>query len=147
MFYKLFFKIMSLPTEVHFAIRKRILRYIRGISNQGIWFLRNKSVTLKAFCDSDWAGCVDDMKNTLGYVFSLRFVAFRWSSRKQDVAQLSTAEAEYIVASEAANQTIWFKILLSDLGHNQSSASELFCDNKSAIAIVRNQYNIKEQNT
>lgn len=93
---------------------------------------------MKGFCDSDWAGCVDDMKSTSGYVFSLGSGAFSWSSRKQEVVAQSTAEAEYIAASEAANQAIWLRNLLSDLGHSQISATVIYCDNKFAISIVQN---------
>ncbi|KAL4341003.1 hypothetical protein GQ457_08G035090 [Hibiscus cannabinus] len=54
---------------------------------------------------------------------------------KQQVVAQSTAEAEYIAA---ANQAIWLRNLLSDLGFKQESATVLLCDNKSAIAIAEN---------
>ena len=53
------------------------------------------------------------------------------------VAQ-STAEAEYVSISATANQAIWLRKLLTDLGMKQSLPTELFCDNKSAIAIAEN---------
>ena len=38
----------------------------------------------------------------------------------------------------AANQAIWLNKLLADLGQEQSSPTELYCDNKFAIAIALN---------
>ncbi|KAL4285133.1 hypothetical protein GQ457_16G021100 [Hibiscus cannabinus] len=54
---------------------------------------------------------------------------------KQQVVAQSTAEAEYIAA---ANQAIWLRNLLSDLGFKQESAIVILCDNKSAINIAEN---------
>lgn len=47
-------------------------------------------------------------------------------------------EAEYIAAVAASNQTIWLRRLLADFGNDQSEATLLWCDNKSAIAIANN---------
>ena len=90
------------------------------------------------YADSDWAGSVDDMKSTSGYVFSIGSGAICWNARKQDVVAQSTTEAEYISMAAAANQAIWLSKVLADLGHKQSSPTELYCDNKSAIAIAQN---------
>ena len=50
----------------------------------------------------------------------------------------STAKGEYISLAIAANQRIWLRKLLADLGHEQSSPTELYCDNKSTIFIAQN---------
>ena len=42
--------------------------------------------------------------------------AVSWSSSKQRVVAGSTCEAEYIAASEAANEGVWMKKFISDLG-------------------------------
>ena len=49
-------------------------------------FERNESedVELFGFCDSDWAGSMDDMKSTSGYCFSLGSGIFSWASKKQE---------------------------------------------------------------
>jgi len=45
-------------------------------------------------------------------------------------------EAEYIVASEAANEAIWIRKFVSELGVVPSGSSpiDLYCDNNGAIA-------------
>ena len=93
---------------------------------------------LIGFCDSDWGGCVDDMKSTSGYAFSLGTGIFSWMSKKQQSVAQFLAEAKYMSASIAASQTIWLRRILEDIGEKQEEATELFCDNKSAIAMAKN---------
>ena len=51
----------------------------------------------------------------------------------------STCEAEYIAASEAANEGIWMKECTSDLGVIPSAPGpmKIFCDNTGAIALAK----------
>ncbi|KAL4376396.1 hypothetical protein GQ457_02G039420 [Hibiscus cannabinus] len=130
-------RFLSSPTDVHLGVAKRVLRYVKSTLGEGLNYLKMDNVVLIVYSDSDWAGSLDDMKSTSGYVFNLGSGAICWSSKKQQVVAQSTAEAEYIAAA-AANQAIWLRNLLSDLGFKQESATVLLCDNKSAIAIVEN---------
>ncbi|CAL8083743.1 unnamed protein product [Prunus armeniaca] len=56
-----------------------------------------------------------------------------FKSSKECVA-LSTAEAEYISVAEA----VLLRFVLSDFGEEQVEATQIFCDNTSAIAITKN---------
>ena len=51
----------------------------------------------------------------------------------------STCEAEYMAASEAAQEAIWVKEFIIDLGFipNASGPMTLFCDNTGAIALAK----------
>ena len=49
---------------------KRILRYIKGISNAVLCY-RGSDFTVKGYVDSDYAGDLDKSKSTTGYVFTL----------------------------------------------------------------------------
>ena len=51
----------------------------------------------------------------------------------------STCEAEYIAASEAANEGVWMKKCISDLGviPSASGPMKIFCDNAGAIALAK----------
>ncbi|KAF2296378.1 hypothetical protein GH714_037638 [Hevea brasiliensis] len=97
---------------------------------------RCEDLKLEGYVDSDWAGCMDDMRSTSGCVFSLGSGPFSWNSKKQEVVAQSTAEAEYI--SAAANQSIWLRKLLNDLANEQVEPTVIWCDNKSVIAIASN---------
>ena len=65
--------------------------------------------------------------------------AVSWSSSKQSVVAGSTCEAEYIAASEAANEGVWMKEFISDLGviPSASGPMKIFCDNTGAIALAK----------
>ncbi|RVW91591.1 Copia protein [Vitis vinifera] len=123
-------RFMSSPSNVHMGVAKRVLKYVRGTTNLGIWYLKTGGVKLDGYVDSDWAGSVDDMKSTSGYVFTIGSSVVCWNSRKQEVVAQSTTEAEYISLATAANQGIWLKKLLADLGQKQSSPIKLYYDNK-----------------
>ncbi|KAL0295953.1 UNVERIFIED_CONTAM: Retrovirus-related Pol polyprotein from transposon RE1 [Sesamum radiatum] len=64
-------RFMQSPSQVHYAAAKRILRYLRGTKDFGIWYKSTNDAKLVGYTDSDWAGSVDDMKSTSGYTFSL----------------------------------------------------------------------------
>ena len=109
-------RFMSSTSNVHMGVAKRVLKYVRGTTNLGIWYLKTGRVKLDGYADSDWAGSVDDMKSTLGYAFTIGSGVICWNSRKQEVMAQSTAEVEYISLVAAVNQGIWLRKLLADLG-------------------------------
>ena len=75
-------RFMSSPNNVHMGVVKRVLKYVRGTINLGIWYLKIGGVKLDGYADSDQAGSVDDMKSTLGYVFTIGSCVICWNSRK-----------------------------------------------------------------
>ncbi|XP_017647880.1 secreted RxLR effector protein 161-like [Gossypium arboreum] len=95
-------RFMQSPTKQHFGAAKRILRYVAGIVNFGIWYCKVSNFKLIGFTDSDWACYLDDRKKTSGNVFSFGSVVVTWSSKKQETIALSSSEAEYAVATVAA---------------------------------------------
>ena len=131
-------RFMHSPTKKHMGIAKRVLRYIQGTLSYGIEFTRDMNAVLIGFCDSDWAGSEDDSRSTSGYAFSFGSGVFSWASVKQNTVALSTAEAEYVSAAEATAQAIWLRFVLDDFGEMQPDATPLFCDNMSAISMVKN---------
>ena len=124
-------------TETHFIAAKRVLRYVKGTLVFGIKFCRSQTCILQGYSDSDWGGS-DDMKSTSGYCFNLGSGMFSWSCKKQDIVAQSTAEAEFISATAAANQALWLRKVLVDLNMTQKGSTEVFVDNKAAIAISNN---------
>ena len=51
----------------------------------------------------------------------------------------STCETEYIAASEEANEGVWMKEFISDLGviPSASGPMKIFCDNTGPIALTK----------
>jgi len=115
----------SNPNETHWKAAKRILRYLKGTLIYGICFCgnSNKDVKLSGFVDADWAGDVETRKSQSGYVFHLCGGPVSWVSRKQTVVAMSTTEAEYVAAAFAAQELIWLRKLLQELGFQQKMAT------------------------
>jgi hypothetical protein len=60
-----------------------------------------------------------------------------WSSKKQNSIALSTAEAEYISASNCCAQLLWMKQTLLDYVISFKNAP-LMCDNESVVKLATN---------
>ena len=131
-------RFMHCASENHLKTAKRVIRYIKGTVAFGIKFTKCQNSKLLGFSDSDWGGSVDYMKSASGYCFSLGSGVFSWSSKKQETVAQSTAEAEFVAATAAANQAVWLRKLCRDLYWNQLEQTELFVDNQAAIAISCN---------
>jgi len=113
-------RFMHCASEMHLIATKRILRYIKGTVDFGIKFEKCQEFKSYGFSDSDWAGSIDDMKSTSGYCFTLGSGMFLWCTKKQEIVAQSTAEAEFIAATAAANQVLWLKKVLCDLDIQQN---------------------------
>nr|GFA51702.1 hypothetical protein [Tanacetum cinerariifolium] len=125
------------PIEKHVHAAKRIFRYLCGTVHRGLWYLKDSSVALTAFTDSDHAGCQDTHRSTSG---SMQFLGERlisWSSKRKKSAAISSTEAEYIALSGCCAQILWMRSQLLDYGLGFNKIP-MYCDNKSAIALCCN---------
>ena len=82
-------RFMSKPYSNHMAVAKRILRYIKGTSEYGLVCGSSKEPRLMGYCDSDYAGDLDDWKTTSWYIFLLRSKTITRNCCKQKVVALS----------------------------------------------------------
>jgi len=126
------------PTKRHWTGVKRIMRYLKGTSELGLYYSSSVTVDLIGYSDSDWAGDLDDRKSVSGYMFKLCGAPISWRSKKQTLVALSTAEAEYVALSSATQEAVWLKQLLSELRIEQLKPTVLYEDNQSAIAMAQN---------
>eukprot|EP00253_Pinus_taeda_P033819 PITA_33819 len=97
---------MVQPTKMFWKAAKHVLRYLRGTSQYGLWYIRIKGVKLQGFTDADWVGTPSNKKSTSGGIFKLGSVTVSWYNRKQRSLTLSSAEAKYMVASQATCEAI-----------------------------------------
>lgn len=54
------------PTSVHLTQAKCVMWYLKGTLDFGLYYTKG-SLQLNSFYDSDWAGCPNDRKSTMGY--------------------------------------------------------------------------------
>ena len=73
---------MECPTEIHLLAAKRILRYLQGTKEFGLFFKKGEKSDLFGFTDSDYAGDSNYWKSTSGYVFMLGTGTVSWSLKK-----------------------------------------------------------------
>jgi hypothetical protein len=129
----------------HLLQVKRIMKYIKGTCEYGILYTHDTNSILVGYCDADWAGNADDIKNTLGGCFFLENNLISWFSKRQNNVSLSTAEAEYIATCSSYTQLLpWMKHMLKEYGVKQDVMT-LYCDNLSAINISK--YHVQHSRT
>ncbi|GJS18783.1 retrovirus-related pol polyprotein from transposon TNT 1-94 [Tanacetum coccineum] len=131
------------PTEKHLHEVKRIFWYLKGTVNRGLWYPKDSSIALTAFADADHAGCQDTRRSTSG---SMQFLGDRlvsWSSKRQKSVAISSMEAEYIAMSGYCAQILWMRSQLTDYGLGFNKIP-MYCDNKSAIALCCNNYQLAD---
>jgi hypothetical protein len=75
-------RFMTSPRTTHLAAAKRVLRYLKGTIDEGLWFKKESPSALQGYVDSDWAGDVDDGRSTSDYCFKFGSGVFSWSSKK-----------------------------------------------------------------
>ncbi|GJZ55839.1 hypothetical protein Tco_0611032 [Tanacetum coccineum] len=70
----------------------------KGTPNLGVWYPKGSGFDLKAYSDSDYAGCNLDRKSTSGGCQILGGKLVCWSVKKQSSVAMSSAEIEYVAA-------------------------------------------------
>jgi hypothetical protein len=131
-------RFMHEPRKLHMEAALRVVRYLKGAPGQGLFFSSNNDFRLRAYCDSDWAGCPLTRRSTTGYCVFLGPSLISWRSKRQKTVSLSSAEAEYRAMTGACCELTWLRQLLKDLGLIHHEAALLFCDNKAALHIAAN---------
>ena len=78
------------------------------------------------YVDLDLAGDIDTRWSTTSYAFTIGGAAMSWVSRLHKINALSTIEAKYVAATEAAKEMI------------SQKDNYLFIDSQSAIHLAKN---------
>eukprot|EP00795_Rhopilema_esculentum_P007998 gene7998-biopygen1703 len=127
----------SAPTEAHLTAVKRVFRYLKGTINLSLVYKKSESKEVTGFSDASWADDMQNRHSTTGNVFMMAGGAISWLSQKQSTVALSTAEAEYIASSKAAQEVVWLKQLFREIGDNVQPIT-IMEDNQGAISMTKN---------
>ena len=109
----------------HWTAVKNILKYLKRTKDMFLVYGGDKELIVNGYVDARFDTDPDDSKSQTGYVFTLNGGAVSWCTSKQSVMEGSTCEAEYIAASEAANEGVWMKEIISDLGVIPSASTPM----------------------
>eukprot|EP00961_Rhodomonas_salina_P300133 3939503-Rhodomonas_salina.1 len=105
---------MSKPTPTLITAAKRVFRYLKGAEHKGIYFTVNdcrgfgKNI-LVAYTDTSDADCLITAKSTGGYVLFLNGALAAWKSGQLPLVTLSSAESEYVEATQACVEIIYVR--------------------------------------
>ena len=121
-----FSQFMQEPTNVHLNACKRVLSYLKGTINHGLFYAYSADLKLEGYSNADWAGSPHDRRSTSGFVFMIGGSTISWSSKKQSTVALSSTEAEYKALTHATCEAVWLNKLLADLDVPQIQVLLLF---------------------
>ena len=124
------------PGLEHWMAVKNILKYLRRTKDMFLVYGGEEEIVARCYVDASFDTDPDDSKSQSGYVFLMNGGAVSWRSSKQPVVAGSSTEAEYVAASEAAQEGVWMKEFISELDVVPSALDPMviYCDNNGAIA-------------
>ena len=82
---------MHKPRKPHWDAALHVLRFIKHSPGQGLLFPASNNLALRAYCDSDHAGCRTTRQSITGFCIFLG----RWNFKKQQHVSRSSVVAEY----------------------------------------------------
>jgi ribonuclease HI len=127
-------RFLDKPGQIHWEAAKRVFRYLAGTRDLALTYGREQH-DLTGYTDAD--GASEEHRRAIsGYAFLIDGGAVSWYSRKQEIATLSAAEAEYVAATHAPKEAIWLRRLLFELFPLDTSPTTLYCDNQAAIKLA-----------
>eukprot|EP00253_Pinus_taeda_P015417 PITA_15417 len=128
------------PGLDHWRAAKKVMRYLQGTKDYMLMYRWTDNLEVIGYSDSDFAGCVDSCKSTLGYIFMMVDGAVSWRSAKQTLIATSTMEVEFVSCFEATLHGVWLKSFISGLRIMDSISKSLriYCDNLAAVFMAKN---------
>ncbi|WIA17281.1 hypothetical protein OEZ85_014150 [Tetradesmus obliquus] len=129
---------LSCPTKQHWQAAMSVLAYLNGTTSMGLVFNgKLGGLQPRGFCDASYGDDPDTRRSTSGSVFTAASGAVIWCSRLQKCVTLSTCESEYVAASHAARDAIWFDKVMFETGFGTSRV-QMYGDNQGALKLIRN---------
>ena len=127
----------------HWNAAKGCLRYLKGTKSEKMVFRKSEKLELTRFCDSDWAGNIDNRKSTSGFCFILNNSsgAISWASKLQKCVSASTAEAELKAVVETSIEAVHLLNLLRELDLEIQQPVNVFVDNQACFTLSKNSMN------
>ena len=103
---------------------KRIMRYLKGTKDFGLYYKKNENFELRAYTDAR-----DDRKSTSGGALFLGRRLVTWTSKKKSCTSQSTTEAEYVATAINYTNIVCIKHLLKGMKEEIKKPMILYCDN------------------
>ena len=152
------------PGDIHFAAINGIYKYVMNTINDGLYYWRKEERSdcihgnhpttvehnnyvpenrtqqqadnLRATVDSDFANDVSHRKSVTGINIKMAGTSVYYKTKFQPTIALSSTEAEFTAACDAAKVILYIRSILEDLGIDQSMATTLYEDNQGALLMA-----------
>ena len=130
------------PMPAHMTAAKRVLRYLSGTIDHGLFFGPGPYDGLEGFSDASYCDDFDTSRSTEGYIFKLFNGPIVWHSKLQELVATSTCESEYMAACSACKQAIYLSAMIQGLGFGEGNTPvSLNVDNQAAMKLATNPIN------
>ena len=152
------------PGLEHFNAVKNMFIYLQATPNESQYYWRTKKrldkprvqiptckednnyepqtreqhdpVDVRAAVDSDYAGDELHRRSVTGITIKIAGAAIYYKTKFQTTVALSSTEAEFIAACEAAKVILYVRSILDDMGIDQEKATTLYEDNQGALLMA-----------
>ena len=94
------------PKRSHLSAVKRIIKYVSGASDFGLFYGKESNVSLTRYSNVDWVDNANDRKSTTGGCLYVGTNLVAWMSKEQNSISLSTAKAKYILLLEVVTSSL-----------------------------------------
>ena len=150
------------PKPKHWTACLRILRYLKGTSDHGIYYHKHHSHYLGqsipdrarmedlrqpfSYASSHYPGghkvnvfgySYADRRSVTGYVFVFAGAPLSWNSMTQHSVALSTMEAEYYAVCKATQEAIYLRMLFEESGMKVEQPLIIKEDNQACISFTK----------
>ena len=124
--------------RVHWEAAKRVVRYLKTTKDLKLTYGGVSKHGFEGYSNAD--GAMQDHRQVIsGFAVLIDGGAILWLSKKQELVTLLTMEAEYVSATHAAKELIWFWRLINEVFRPLSHPIILHLDNQSAIALANSK--------
>ncbi|KAI9908449.1 hypothetical protein PsorP6_016505 [Peronosclerospora sorghi] len=129
---------LEAPKPAHMNAAILVLRYLASTSKFGLCYSRNDTTMINpvVYVDANWGGDVNNRRSTSVVLILLCGEPVIYKSKRQRSVALSSAEAEYVALSIAAQEVLWLRHLLTELSVGRLPSTMVYVDNQAAITMA-----------
>ncbi|WJZ88161.1 hypothetical protein VitviT2T_007490 [Vitis vinifera] len=121
-------------------VAAKVMTYLQRTKDFMLVYKRVDNLEVVGYSNSDFGGCPDDRKSSLGYIFMLTGGAISWKSVKHNLITSSTMYVEFVACYGASSQAVWLRNLISELQVVDSifRLIVIYCDNNAVVFYSKN---------
>jgi len=103
------------PTKRHWAGVKNVFRYLNGTRDLGLFYGRNRNISLIGYTDAGYLSDPHNARSQTGFVYLQRGTAISRKSSKQTLVATSTNHSKIIALYEASRECVWLRRMINHI--------------------------------